>query len=138
MITLKKAVSVFTLSTLLHLTLVLLATGCASSPKTETLAAPEQAQTPAAEASTPAAARTDMTNTTPPPKPPILCAKGADERVLEVAEKSPKCFLYYTKGKIKKRVAWSKNGNNHCESIRDQMRQTLEKSGYACRWQDAI
>ncbi len=112
--------------------------GCAGAVKTEAPPVSSQTQVAASEATPAPAPRTDLKNTTPPPKPPILCAKGADERVLEVAEKSPKCFLYYTKGKIKKRVAWSKNGNGHCESIRDQMRQTLEKSGYACRWQDSI
>ncbi len=72
-----------------------------------------------------------------PPKPPIICTHSVDgERVLEVAEKDTTCFLYYTKDKIKKRVAWSKNGNIHCEIIRDKMRVNLEKGGYTCRWQE--
>ncbi len=72
----------------------------------------------------------------PPPKPSISCLRINDIRIIEVVEANGGCWLMYTSEDIKKRVAWSKRGNVHCETVRENIRQNLEAKGFKCRWRD--
>lgn len=80
----------------------------------------------------------DATKPQPPPAAKaqlagvIACSKAGHERAIEVHKIEGGCWLMYHNGDIKKRVAWSRNGIRHCESVRDNIRSNLEKSGWAC------
>lgn len=63
----------------------------------------------------------------------LSCTLSSDTRVLEIIPKSPGCELKYTKFSETKSSASSAIGPAHCESVRDQIRANLEKSGYVCR-----
>ena len=73
--------------------------------------------------------------TEPPPKPDMVCSRNVDHRSVEVIEVDSGCWVMYTSGGIKKRVAWSKKGNTFCEGIRDQIRRNLETAKFHCQWQ---
>lgn len=122
--------------------------GCATKPQPpadETASKPEaRASSPedrgSSASGTPAATtaaqapKGPRTRTDPPPKPDIECSKADDSRVLQIEEVHSGCWLFYVNRGIKKRIAWSKRGNMHCEKVRDQIRVSLEKGGYQCKW----
>ncbi len=122
--------------------------GCATKSQPASTASDSPAQTSAAGAqsaatNTGAPAATapvkptgPRKRTDPPPKPDISCLKGDDSRVLAIEEVRTGCWLFYVNRGIKKRIAWSKNGNSHCEKVRDQIRVSLEKGGYSCKWNE--
>lgn len=64
----------------------------------------------------------------------MVCERPGDRRELTVEEVKTGCWLMYSKQGIKKRTAHSLKGNTHCELVRDQMRQTLEKANFRCQW----
>jgi hypothetical protein len=93
-----------------------------------TSAAAKSIAQPSAEATKP--------QTSPAAKPQLAqaidCKKTSRERAIEIHKIEGGCWLMYHNGTIKKRVAWSRNGIRHCESVRDNIRSNLEKSGWAC------
>lgn len=109
---------------------------CGSAPKSSSaviasaVTDKDESQKPSKEASTVVPSQSQG----PPPKPTVVCRLKNELRKVEVLEVGTGCWMMYHNRGIKKRAAWSKNGNIHCEAVRENVRSNLEKAGYECKW----
>ncbi len=62
----------------------------------------------------------------------VTCKNGAEIRELYVEYKGQGCELFYTKSGVTKSQARQNFGKSVCESVFEQMKSTVEKSGYVC------
>lgn len=66
------------------------------------------------------------------PRKSVLCKNGGEIRELYVEYKAQGCELFYTKSGATKSQARQTNGRSVCESVFEQMKSTVEKSGFVC------
>ena len=129
-----RASRLFVVTSLLVVTTLV---GCASAPTTAPASSSTtdgaQANSDSTNAPSLASSTTERQRTDAAPKADVVCTKKGDERTLTIQEIGSGCWMMYVNKGIKKRSAWSKKGNSHCEKVRDQIRGTLVKSGYTCR-----
>jgi hypothetical protein len=105
--------------------------GCASAKKMDTVnpSTPEVISPPAStvqEVKPAVGISTDIETSR------ILCIAGQDSRTMEIEKSAPGCKLKYSKFSDKDPVAWSFKGPHHCETVRNQIRNTLESAGFKC------
>lgn len=62
----------------------------------------------------------------------LICKNSGEIRELYVEYKGQGCELFYTKTGTTKSQARQSNGKSVCESVFEQMKSTIEKSGFAC------
>ncbi|NJL24398.1 MAG: hypothetical protein HC902_03995 [Calothrix sp. SM1_5_4] len=116
------------------------AVGCSTGKKTADKTA---AQNVVAPAQAPATATASTTATQPPDakskpakseeKPVMTCARGSETRTIRIEDVQPKgCKLWYSTRSETEPTATSSIGPDHCNQVRDRIRQNLESAGFAC------
>lgn len=117
--------------------------GCASKKKSD-----QATTTPAAAATATAdKAKADMKNATKDAKAmakdattaataaaeKVECKLGGETRLLEIRGKDKGCELAYTKAGQENVVASSMNGNTHCETVSNRIKDKLTEAGFTCK-----
>jgi hypothetical protein len=62
----------------------------------------------------------------------LTCKNGGEVRELYIESKGNGCELFYTKSGVTKSQARQSNGKNICESVFEQVKSTIEKTGFVC------
>lgn len=62
----------------------------------------------------------------------VICKKGSELRELYVEYKGQGCELFYTKQGATKSQARQNSGKSVCESVFEQIKSTVEKTGFTC------
>ncbi len=88
----------------------------------------QQSVTPKADSSVSAPAPT----TTASAQKGVTCKNGGEVRELYVEYKGAGCELFYSKLGQAKSQARQNNGKSVCESVFEQMKSTIEKTGFVC------
>lgn len=63
----------------------------------------------------------------------MSCTRQADVRKVELESPASKgCEVWYSSYGNRNKVAWSANGQKHCEGVREKIKSNLENAGYQC------
>lgn len=91
-----------------------------------------QAQKPADVSSPNGAPAAPPVASTSGPQKNVTCKNGGEIRELYVEYKGLGCELFYTKQGATKSQARQSSGKSICESVFEQIKSTVEKTGFTC------
>jgi hypothetical protein len=60
------------------------------------------------------------------------CSLGKDSRTISMQKGEKRCEVHYTKSGNQNQIAWAQKTPGICDSVFNQVLQTIEKGGFKC------
>lgn len=60
------------------------------------------------------------------------CSLGKDSRIIHLQKGEKRCEVHYTKSGNQNQIAWAQKTPGICDSVFNQVLQTIEKGGFKC------